>query len=134
MQLGMIGLGRMGANMVRRLMRDGHECVVYDINVGSREALAKEGAVAGASLQEFVAKLKPPRAVWLMVPAAYVDSSIHDLAGLLRRGGVMHVLPRLDQQGQGLGGRLVEEVKGCHGRLQGRLSATGRPGATAKIS
>jgi 6-phosphogluconate dehydrogenase len=92
MQLGMIGLGRMGANMVRRLALDGHQCVVYDINAEVREALAKEvkgGAVAGSSLADFVAKLKPPRAAWLMVPAAYVDSTIHDLVPHLQKGDIL---------------------------------------------
>ena len=68
MQLGMIGLGRMGANMVRRLMKAGHECVVCDMNAASVKELAGEGAAGAGSLDEFVAKLKPPRAVWLMVP------------------------------------------------------------------
>ena len=76
MQLGMIGLGRMGANMVRRLMRAGHSCVVYDRSRDAVQGLAKEGAVGAASLDEFIAKLTPPRAVWLMVPAAVVDKTI----------------------------------------------------------
>jgi len=80
MQLGMIGLGRMGANMVRRLMKAGHECVVWDRNASSVQELAGEGAKGAGSLDEFVAKLKPPRAVWLMVPAAVVDASVKDLA------------------------------------------------------
>ena len=70
MQLGMIGLGRMGANMVRRLMRGGHSCVVHDVSAEATRALAQEGAVPGLSLDELVAKLTPPRAIWLMVPAA----------------------------------------------------------------
>ena len=69
MQLGMIGLGRMGANIVRRLMRDGHECVVYDVNPDAVEALAAEGATGADSLEDFAAKLDTPRAVWVMVPA-----------------------------------------------------------------
>ncbi len=73
MQLGMIGLGRMGANMVRRLMKGGHQCVVYDPNVEAVQTLAREGATGALSLDEFIGKLKPPRAVWLMVPAAVVD-------------------------------------------------------------
>jgi 6-phosphogluconate dehydrogenase len=80
MQLGMIGLGRMGANMVRRLMKAGHQCVVWDRNVSSVQQLAGEGAAGAGSLDEFVAKLKPPRAVWLMVPAAAVDASVQSLA------------------------------------------------------
>ena len=79
MQLGMIGLGRMGANMVRRLMKAGHQCVVYDRNVAAAQALAKEGATAATTLDEFVAKLSKPRAAWLMVPAAVVDATLKDL-------------------------------------------------------
>ena len=68
MQLGMIGLGRMGANMVRRLMRDGHECVIYDVNSEAVKQLEQEGATGTSSLDDFVDKLASPRAVWLMVP------------------------------------------------------------------
>lgn len=89
MQLGMIGLGRMGANMVRRLLKHGHECVVYDRNTSAVEGLVKEGASGGTSLQEFVGKLKKPRAVWLMVPAAVVDSSIAELVPLLEKGDIL---------------------------------------------
>ena len=85
MQIGMIGLGRMGANMVRRLLRGGHQCVVYDRNAKSVETLAGEGAVGAASLEDFVAKLAPPRAIWLMVPAAAVDATVADLASKLAR-------------------------------------------------
>src|SRR3954467_12932675 len=80
MQLGMIGLGRMGANMVRRLLRRGHQCVVFDRNDAAVEGLVKEGAVGASSLDDFIAKLTQPRAVWLMVPAAVVDSMLNDLA------------------------------------------------------
>ena len=80
MQLGMVGLGRMGGNMVRRLLRGGHECVAYDVNSGAAAALTKDGAAAAASLDEFVRALKPPRAIWLMVPAAVVDDTINALA------------------------------------------------------
>ncbi|HRJ42179.1 MAG: decarboxylating 6-phosphogluconate dehydrogenase [Caldilineaceae bacterium] len=86
MQLGMIGLGRMGANMVRRLMRKGHECVVYDRNADAVAALAGEGATGSASLTEFVAALKTPRAIWLMVPAAAVDASLAELTPFLQPG------------------------------------------------
>ncbi len=79
MQLGMVGLGRMGGNMVRRLMRAGHECVVYDVHPPAVKALAGEGATGADSLQSFVKLLKPPRAVWLMVPAALVDRTLDDL-------------------------------------------------------
>ena len=89
MQLGMIGLGRMGANMVRRLMRAGHECVVWDLDPSAVGALVSEGAVGAASLDELVSRLKTPRAVWLMVPAAVVDHSIRDLAPKLSRGDIV---------------------------------------------
>lgn len=86
MQLGMIGLGRMGANMVRRLMRQGHSCVVFDRSAAAVEALTKEGATGSGSLADFVKKLEKPRALCLMVPAAYVDSSIEELVPLLEKG------------------------------------------------
>jgi 6-phosphogluconate dehydrogenase len=89
MQLGMIGLGRMGANMVRRLIRAEHQCVVFDRSSASVQALAKEGALAAESLNDFVSKLKPPRAVWLMVPAAAVDGTVHELAGRLQSDDVV---------------------------------------------
>ena len=79
MQIGMIGLGRMGGNMVRRLLRGGHECVVYARHPDAVQVLAKEGAVASSSLDEFVQKLKRPRVAWLMVPAAGVDRTIDEL-------------------------------------------------------
>ncbi len=85
MQLGMIGLGRMGANMVRRLMRAGHQCVVYDVHPEAVKTLVKEGAVGASSLEEFVKQLDKPRAAWLMVPAAVVDKTIASLAPLLER-------------------------------------------------
>jgi 6-phosphogluconate dehydrogenase len=84
MQLGMVGLGRMGANLVRRLMRAGHECVVYDVSADAVEALTKEGATGAGSLEEFVQKLSVPRAAWVMVPAGELtDKTVHDLAGLM---------------------------------------------------
>ena len=89
MQFGMIGLGRMGANMVRRLMRNGHTCVVYDRSAAAVEALVKEGATGSASLAEFVKKLDKPRAACLMVPAAFVDKSIDDLVPLLEKGDTL---------------------------------------------
>jgi 6-phosphogluconate dehydrogenase len=89
MQLGMIGLGRMGANMVRRLMRDGHECVVYTRNADTVKAMVKEGAIGAESLDDFLAKLATPRAIWLMVPAAAVDAMIGQLAPKLRREDVI---------------------------------------------
>src|SRR3954470_5038568 len=89
MQLGMIGLGRMGGNMVRRLLRGGHDCVVFDANAASVTAMAGEGATPSASLDEFVNKLTPPRAIWLMVPAAAVDSMIAEIAPRLQPGDVL---------------------------------------------
>ena len=89
MQMGMVGLGRMGANMVRRLIRDGHELAVYDVRPESVAALEQEGATGAGSLQEFVAKLTPPRAVWVMVPAAFTDETLDELAKLLQAGDVM---------------------------------------------
>src|SRR5436309_7316175 len=89
MQLGMIGLGRMGANMVRRLMRGRHECVVFDRRADAVKQMAGEGAAAAGSLDEFVKKLQAPRAVWLMVPAAVVDSTIAELAPKLSKGDIL---------------------------------------------
>lgn len=83
MKIGMIGLGRMGANMVRRLQGAGHPCVVYDRNSAAVQALAREGAIGASSMQEFLDKLDRPRAVWLMLPAAVVDTTIAELAPLL---------------------------------------------------
>jgi len=88
-QLGMIGLGRMGANMVRRLLRGGHACVVYDHSPEAIQALVKEGAAGAASLDDLVAQLKPPRAVWLMVPAAVTDQTVDDLASRLQAGDAL---------------------------------------------
>ena len=89
MQLGMIGLGRMGANMVRRLMRGGHHCVVYDRSADAVRAVASEGAAGSDSLPAFVAQLSQPRAVWLMVPAAVVDETIGQLLPLLAPGDIL---------------------------------------------
>jgi 6-phosphogluconate dehydrogenase len=86
MQLGMIGLGRMGANMVRRLMNDGHECVVFDMHPKTVEALVAEKATGASSMQDFVSKLSKPRTVWLMVPVAVVDQTIQSLVPLLESG------------------------------------------------
>jgi 6-phosphogluconate dehydrogenase len=86
MQLGMVGLGRMGANLVRRLTRDRHRCVVYDVNPKAVKQLEDEGATGAASLQELVEKLEQPRAVWLMLPAAIVDSTLDQLVPLLAPG------------------------------------------------
>ncbi len=89
MQLGMIGLGRMGANMVRRLMRAGHECVVFNRSEKAIAQLASEGAVGATSMTDFVAKLSGPRAIWLMVPAAVVDSSLEQLVPHLTKDDIV---------------------------------------------
>jgi 6-phosphogluconate dehydrogenase len=89
MQLGMIGLGRMGANMARRLIRAGHDCVGYDANAEAVKRLAGEGATASTSLADFVGKLTPPRTVWMMVPAAVTDETIGSLASLLQGEDVL---------------------------------------------
>jgi 6-phosphogluconate dehydrogenase len=89
MELGMIGLGRMGTNMVRRLMKAGHQCVVYDLNAEVVQALAKDGAVGTTSLEEFAKKLKSPRAVWMMVPAAVVDPTLKTLVSVLESDDVV---------------------------------------------
>jgi 6-phosphogluconate dehydrogenase len=89
MQIGMIGLGRMGANMVRRLLKAGHECVVFDMSSQAVDALAREKAVGSSSLKDLTRKLKKPRAVWMMVPAAVVDSTIADLLPALEEGDIL---------------------------------------------
>jgi 6-phosphogluconate dehydrogenase len=89
MQLGMIGLGRMGANLVRRLMRDGHECVAWDVSADAVTSLAAEGATGADSLADFAAKLSKPRAVWIMVPAAFVDDTIEKLEAVLEPGDIV---------------------------------------------
>jgi 6-phosphogluconate dehydrogenase len=89
MKIGMIGLGRMGANMVRRLIKGGHQCVVFDRTPKAVKELAKDKAIGSSSLADFVGKLEKPRVVWLMVPAAVVDASIADLVPLLDKGDVI---------------------------------------------
>ena len=89
MQLGMVGLGRMGANMVRRLMKAGHECVVFDMSPKSVEELVKEKAVGSSSLKDFASKLTKPRAVWLMIPAAVVDQTIAGIVPYLEAGDIL---------------------------------------------
>ena len=89
MQLGMVGLGRMGANMVRRLVRAGHECVVFDMSPQVVEALSREKAIGSTSLQDLTRKLKSPRAVWIMVPAAAVDATIAALLPHLEQGDIL---------------------------------------------
>ncbi|HEV3312335.1 MAG TPA: NAD(P)-binding domain-containing protein, partial [Chloroflexota bacterium] len=89
MQLGMIGLGRMGANMVRRLMKAGHECVVYDVSPDAVKQLEGEGAAGAATLQEFAQRLAKPRAAWMMVPAGIVDKELADLTQVLERDDIV---------------------------------------------
>jgi 6-phosphogluconate dehydrogenase len=89
MQLGMIGLGRMGANMVRRLQKNGHQCVVYDRSAESVKQLSGEGATGSTSVDDFIKKLNKPRAVWLMVPAGVVDATLHELTSKLDVGDIV---------------------------------------------
>jgi 6-phosphogluconate dehydrogenase len=89
MQLGMVGLGRMGANMVRRLMKGGHTCTVFDMSPKSVEELTKEGAVGSSSIKDFVSKLQKPRAIWLMIPAAVVDSTIAGIVPFLEADDIL---------------------------------------------
>jgi 6-phosphogluconate dehydrogenase len=89
MQLGMIGLGRMGANLVRRLIRDGHRCVVYDVSPDAVKTLEDEGAEGATTLEEFVSKLEKPRALWIMVPAGIVQKTLEQLEGLLEAGDIV---------------------------------------------
>jgi 6-phosphogluconate dehydrogenase len=89
MQLGMIGLGRMGANMVRRLLRDGHECVVFDVSADAVTTLVREGAIGATSMADFVGRLRKPRAAWMMVPAAAVDATLEQLVPLMEAGDII---------------------------------------------
>jgi 6-phosphogluconate dehydrogenase len=89
MQIGMIGLGRMGSHMVKRLMKAGHQCVVYDLEAANVDALVKEGAVGANSIEEFVNKLSKPRAIWMMVPAAVVDKTLESLEKILLADDVL---------------------------------------------
>src|SRR3954451_4983846 len=89
MQLGMVGLGRMGANLVRRLMRDGHDCVVYDVSADVVSQLEAEGATGSGSLEEFVSQLDKPRAAWVMVPAAITGDTVNQLADVMHDGDII---------------------------------------------
>ncbi len=89
MQIGMIGLGRMGANMVKRLRKAGHECVVFDKNQENVQELVKEGATGASTIEDFASKLKAPRAAWMMVPAAAVDETLHGLSAHLEKGDII---------------------------------------------
>jgi 6-phosphogluconate dehydrogenase len=142
MQLGMIGLGRMGANMVRRLMRGGHTCVVYDRSTEAVAGLGKEGATGASALADFVAKLERPRAVWLMVPAAVTDASIADLLPLLDAGdciidgGNSYYIDDIRRAGE-LRAKKIEYVDvgtsgGVWGLERGYCMMIGGPDATVK--
>src|SRR5260370_30558808 len=90
MKIGMVGLGRMGSNMARRLMRGGHQCVVFDLNPQSVSQLAKEGAQASASLEDLAARLEKPRAVWIMLPAGEpTEQTVTTLAGRIEPGDIL---------------------------------------------
>jgi 6-phosphogluconate dehydrogenase len=89
MQLGMVGLGRMGANIVRRLMRGGHDCVVFDVNAHAVRDLEQEGATGSTSLDDFIAKLRTPRAAWVMVPASFAGDTVHELAARMEQGDIV---------------------------------------------
>jgi 6-phosphogluconate dehydrogenase len=89
MQLGMVGLGRMGANIVRRLMRGGHDCVVYDVDARAVEAMEKEGATGASSLEDFVAQLAKPRVAWIMVPAGFAGDTVNELAACMEKGDIV---------------------------------------------
>src|ERR1051325_4028644 len=89
MQMGMIGVGRMGASMVRRLMRGGHDCVVYDVNADAVTAVAQAGALGVSSLDELAVALKKPRVIWMMVPAAVVEQTVGDLSRRMERGDII---------------------------------------------
>jgi len=89
MQMGMVGLGRMGANMVRRLLRGGHQCVVFDVSPDAVKALVKEGAIGAASLDDFKTKLQKPRVAWMMVPAAVVEKTLADLSARFEPGDIL---------------------------------------------
>jgi 6-phosphogluconate dehydrogenase len=138
MQLGMIGLGRMGANMVSRLLNGGHECVVYDRSQEPVRALAREGAVGTATLEEFAAKLKAPRSAWLMVPAAGVDGTLASLAPLMAKGdtiidgGNSHYVDDIRRAGElqarGISYLDVGTSGGVWGRERGYCLMIGGPG------
>ena len=89
MQLGMVGLGRMGSNMVRRLLNNGHSAVVYDRSAEVVQSLVKDHAVGASSYADLVSKLSKPRAIWLMIPAAYVDQTIAEIAPHLASGDIL---------------------------------------------
>ena len=128
MQLGMIGLGRMGAGMVKRLLLGGHQCVVYDRNLDAVKALAAEGATGAFSLEEFVSRLTPPRAAWLMVPAAVVNSTLVELTPLFLQedvvidGGNSHYIDDI-RRSEALGTRGIHYVRRRYQRRRLGLGA-----------
>src|SRR5919201_1971951 len=124
MQLGMIGLGRMGANLVRRLMRDGHHCVAYDRNPEVVKSLAAEGATGAESLADFVAKLDKPRNMWIMVPAGVVESTLEQLRP--RVGPRPRLLP--DDRRRGRAGAAARSHLQDHRPGPGHGRAHPRPG------
>src|SRR3954470_9886238 len=90
MQIGMVGLGRMGGNIVRRLLRNGHDCVVYDTRSEPRQELAKEGAVPANDIKDFIARLQPPRMVWVMLPAGEITGKmVEELAGFMQKADII---------------------------------------------
>ena len=140
MQVGMIGLGRMGANLVRRLMAGGHECVVFDLNPDAVATLTKEGAVGSGSIEEFVSRLAAPRVVWIMIPAAFVDSTIASLRPHLNSEDVVidggnsffeHDIQRArDLAGDGITYLDVGTSGGVHGLERGFCLMIGGEGST----
>ena len=118
MQLGMIGLGRMGGNMAERCLRDGHEIVVTDRNADTVANYVAKGAVGSTSLSDFVAKLRKPRAVWMMVPAAIVDSLIAQLDGLLESGDILIFEAHIPTD-TSVGDVLAVPVTGAYGHSMG---------------
>lgn len=144
MDIGMIGLGRMGANMVRRLLADGHRCVVYDRSASAVAALAEFGAVGAVQLAEFVGQLNRPRVVWLMVPAAVVDATIAEIRPLLDAGDIVldggnsHFVDDLRRAGDLAGGGLHYVDVGTSGGVWGLergycMMIGGEPAVVARL-
>ena len=128
MQLGMVGLGRMGANIVRRLMRDGHECVVFDVNPDAVEELAGEGAAGADSLADLVSKLDAPRAVWVMVPAGEITEKTR--RGRRRRARV----GRRDHRRRQLLLPRRHPPRGMRRRARASTTSTAAPAAASSAS
>jgi 6-phosphogluconate dehydrogenase len=140
MQVGMIGLGRMGGNLVRRLMADGHDCVVFDLNQAAVDGLSGEGAIGARSIEELASLLGAPRVVWIMIPAAFVDSTVASLRPHLASGDVIidggnsffeHDIRRAhDLAGDGITYLDVGTSGGVHGLERGFCLMIGGEGAT----